>query len=126
LCLKSYLIDLSEFNLDFSNTIQLFLLFFNPFSSAVIFLGIALFARGRRARILVIVIQSLMISFLYAQVVFFRANSDYITLPTLTQTNNFGSLGGSIASLVTWTDLFFALDIVILIALYVVSRKDWS
>src|SRR5699024_11646612 len=33
---------------------------------------------------------------------------------------------GSIASLVTWTDLFFALDIVILIALYVFSRIDCS
>ncbi|MBU5466791.1 LTA synthase family protein [Virgibacillus sp. MSJ-26] len=126
LWLKSYVIYLTEFNLDVSNTIQQFLLFFNPLSSALIFLGIALFARGRRAGIWVIVIQSLMSIFLYAQVVFFRANSDYITLPTLTQTNNFGSLGGSIASLVTWTDLFFALDIVILIALYVVSRKDWS
>src|SRR5699024_5231633 len=48
------------------------------------------------------------------------------TLPTLTQTSNFGSLGGSIASLITWTDLFYALDIVVLIALYVVSRMGWS
>src|SRR5699024_4516537 len=92
----------------------------------LIFLGIALFARGRRAGIWVIIIQSLMSVFLYAQVVFFRANSDYITLPTLTQTSNFGSLGGSIASLVACTDLFFILVIVILITLYFVSRKDWS
>src|SRR5699024_8236037 len=73
-----------------------------------------------------ITIYSLMSLFLYAQAVFFRANSDYITLPTLTQTSNFGSLGGSIASLITWADLFYALDIVILITLYVLSRKDWS
>lgn len=126
LWLKSYFIYLTEFNLDISNSIQQFLLFFNPLSSALIFLGIALFARGRRAGIWVIVIHSFMSLFLYAQVVFFRANSDYITLPTLTQTNNFGSLGGSIASLVTWTDLLFALDVIILIALYVVFRKDWS
>ena len=126
LWLKSYVIYLTEFNLDVSNSIQQFLLFFNPLSSVLIFLGIALFARGRRAGIWVIIIQSLMSVFLYAQVVFFRANSDYITLPTLTQTSNFGSLGGSIASLVAWTDLLFILDIVILITLYVVSRKDWS
>src|SRR5699024_3346977 len=41
-------------------------------------------------------------------------------------TSNFGSLGGSSASLITWADLFYALDIVILITLYVISRKDWS
>src|SRR5690625_1338372 len=126
LWLKSYVIYLTEFNLDVSNSIQQFLLFFNPLSSVLIFLSIALFARGRRAGIWVIIIQSLMSIFIYSQVVFFRANSDYITLPTLTQTSNFGSLGGSIASLVTWTDLFFILDIVILITLYAVSRKDWS
>src|SRR5699024_4688304 len=170
LWLKSYFLYLIEFNLDVSNGIQQFLLFFNllssaliflgiaffvkvsksgiwiitiysfmilflfdkslfffnPLSSALIFLGIALFAKGRKAGIWIITIYSLMSLFLYAQAVFFRANSDYITLPTLTQTSNFGSLGGSIASLITWTDLFYALDIVVLIALYVVSRKGWS
>src|SRR5699024_5954891 len=123
LWLKSYFLYLIEFNLDISNGIQQFLLFFNPLSSALIFLGIALFAKGRKAGIWIITIYSLMSLFLYAQAVFFRANSDYITLPTLTQTSNFGSLGGSIASLITWADLFYALDIVILIALYVISRK---
>ena len=126
LWLKSYFLYLIEFNLDISNGIQQFLLFFNPLSSALIFLGIALFAKGRKAGIWIITIYSLMSLFLYAQAVFFRANSDYITLPTLTQTSNFGSLGGSIASLITWADLFYALDIVILITLYVISRKDWS
>src|SRR5690625_713045 len=113
LWLKSYFLYLIEFNLDISNGIQQFLLFFNPLSSALIFLGIALFAKGRKAGIWIITIYSLMSLFLYAQAVFFRANSDYITLPTLTQTSNFGSLGGSIASLITWTDLFYALDIVV-------------
>lgn len=126
LWLKSYLIYLNEFNLEISNGLQQFLLFFNPLSSALIFLGIALFAKGRKAGIWIIIMHALMSFFLYAQAVFFRANSDYITLPTLTQTSNFGSLGGSIASLVTWTDLFYALDLVILIAIYVASRKDWS
>src|SRR5699024_7537649 len=84
--LKSYFLYLIEFNLDISNGIQQFLLFFNPLSSALIFLGIALFAKGRKAGIWIITIYSLMSLFLYAQAVFFRANSDYITLPTLTQT----------------------------------------
>ena len=126
LWLKSYFTYLIEFNLDISNGIQQFLLFFNPLSSALIFLGIALFAKGRKAGIWIMIMYSLMSLFLYAQAVFFRANNDYITLPTMTQTSNFSSLGGSIASLVTWTDLFYALDIVLLITIYVISRKDWS
>lgn len=124
--LKSYLIYITEFNLEVSNVLQQFLLFINPVSSALIFLGIALFTKGRKTGIWIIVMHSIMSFFLYAQVIFYRANSDYITLPTLTQTSNFGSLGGSISSLVMWPDLLFLLDTIILISLYVISRKDWS
>src|SRR5699024_7439768 len=124
--IKTYLISVNEFNLDIENYMQAFLLFINPLSSALIFLGIALFAKGRKAGLWIIIIDTLMSIFLYANVVFFRANSDYITWPTLTQTSNFSSLGGSIASLVQWSDLLYALDIFILITLFVWSSKHWS
>src|SRR5699024_8378514 len=73
-----------------------------------------------------IIIHSFMSLLLYANVVFYRFNSDFITLPILTQTSNFGSLGSSILSLVVWTDLFYALDIVLLIGLFIFSRQVWS
>ncbi|HLR67413.1 LTA synthase family protein [Virgibacillus alimentarius] len=126
LWLKSYLIYLTAFNLDIENEVQQFLLFFNPLSSALIFLGIALFAKGKRAGIWIIIIDTLMSFLLYANVVFYRANNDFITIPMLTQTSNFGSLGGSIASLVEWYDLLYIVDIVILIAVFVWTRKSWS
>ncbi len=126
LWLKSYLIYVNEFNLDIKNGMQEFLLFFNPLSSALIFLGFALFAKGRRAGIWIIIIDTLMSFLLYANVVFYRFNNDYITLPTLTQTDNFGSLGSSIASLMNWTDIVYALDVVILIALFIWLKKGWS
>src|SRR5690625_1751685 len=124
--LKSYIIYLIEFNLDIQNSLQHFLLFINPISSTLVFLGVALFARGRRIGGYIIIIHTLMSILLYANVVFYRFNSDFITLPVLTQTSNFGSLGGSIASLVQWTDIFYALDIIILIILFSRSRQIWS
>ncbi|MDY0395225.1 LTA synthase family protein [Virgibacillus halophilus] len=126
LWIKSYIIYVNEFNLDIQNGVQQFLLFFNPISSALVFLGLALFAKGRRVGIYMIILDFLMSFFLYANVVFYRFNTDYITLPTLTQTSNFGSLGGSIASLVEWHDLFYSLDIILLIALFIWTRKDWA
>ena len=105
---------------------QQFLLFFNPVSSALIFLGIALFARGRRLGLSLIAIYSLMSFLLYANVVFYRFNSDFITLPVLTQTSNFGSLGESIISLMVWYDLAYFLDIIILVVLYNWAKKSWS
>src|SRR5690625_5826655 len=124
--LKSYVIYLFEFNLDIQNMMQHFLLLINPISSTLVFLGIALFARGRRVGGYMIFIHAFMSLLLYANVVFYRFNSDFITLPVLTQTSNFGSLGGSIASLVTWTDLFYIVDIVILIVLFSKSKQIWS
>src|SRR5690625_373578 len=63
---------------------------------------------------------------LFSNVVFYRFNSAFITLPVLTQTSNFGSLGSSIVSLMAWTDIFYLLDIVILIVLFNWSKQIWS
>ena len=43
--------------------------------------------------------------------------SDFITFPTLTQTNNFGDLGGSIVALLHLYDPLYFLDTIILIVL---------
>src|SRR5690625_5273799 len=56
--LKSYIIYLVEFNLDIQNSLQHFLLFINPISSTLVFLGIALFARGRRIGGYIIIIHA--------------------------------------------------------------------
>src|SRR5690625_2605369 len=124
--LKSYLVYLYEFNLDIQNAMQHFLLLINPISSTLVFLGIALFTRGRRVGGYIIIIHSLMSFLLYANVVFYRFNSDFITLPVLTQTSNFGSLGSSIISLITWTDVFYIVDILILIGIFNWSKRIWS
>ena len=54
---------------------------------------------------------------LYANVVYYRFFSDFITFPTLTQTNNFGDLGGSIIALLHLYDPLYFLDTIILIVL---------
>src|SRR5699024_10250620 len=112
--IKSYVIYLVEFNLDIQNILQHFLLLINPISSTLIFLSIALFARGKRVGAYILTVHIFMSFLLYANVVYYRFNTDFITLPVLTQTSNFASLGGSISSLVTWTDLFYLMDINIL------------
>lgn len=116
--IKSYVIYLVEFNLDIQNIFQHFLLLINPISSTLIFLSIALFARGKRVGTYILTVHFFMSFLLYANVVYYRFNTDFITLPVLTQTSNFGSLGGSISSLVTWSDLLYLVDIIILFYLF--------
>lgn len=126
LWIKTYLIYRFEFNLDIKNGIQEFLLFINPLSSALIFLGLALFAKGRKAGVRLIIIYAVMGFILYANVVYYRFNSDFITLPILTQTSNFGSLGGSIVELMAPHDILYALDFVFLIVLFMMTKVNWS
>ncbi|KFN14343.1 glycerol phosphate lipoteichoic acid synthase 1 [Bacillus pseudomycoides] len=95
------------------------MLFFNPLSSAVLFLGLALFAKGKRSYIWLIIINLLLSIILYSNVVYYRFFSDFITFPTLTQTNNFGDLGGSILALLHLYDPLYFLDTIILLVLVI-------
>src|SRR5699024_4829490 len=81
LWIKSYLVYRFEFDLGVNNSLQELLLFFNPISSILFFLGIALFIKGKKMGVWVIVIQTLMTFFLYANVMFYRFNNDFITIP---------------------------------------------
>lgn len=124
--LKTYIIYLVEFNLGIQNILQHFLLFINPLSSTLIFLGIALFARGRRVGGYIWLIHLFMSILLYSNVVFYRFNNDFITLPVLTQTSNFGSLGSSILTLMNWYDIFYMLDVALLLVLFLTSKQMWK
>src|SRR5699024_10508644 len=118
-------IYMCEFNLDLLNVIQYILLFFNPLSSVLIFLGIALFAKGKRAGIYMIIMDVFLSIILYANVVYYRFNSDFITLPTLIQTENFGSLGESILNLIAVHDVLYTLDIILLVILFHKTKAMW-
>src|SRR5699024_2183107 len=91
-----------------------------------LFLGIGLFAKGKRAGVFIFVIDVRLSFILYANVVYYRFNNDFITLPTLTQTSHFGSLGASILDLVAWHDVFYMFDLIILITLFIKTKTNWS
>jgi lipoteichoic acid synthase len=119
LWLKTYVTQLTVFNLGVEGTFQHFLLFINPLGSALLFLGLSFFAKGRRKYIWLMIIYTFMSIWLYANVMYYRFFNDFITLPTIFQTQNFGDLGGSVASLFQVTDVLFFVDWIVLIALLV-------
>lgn len=120
--LKTYVAYLAEFNLGISNSMQEFLLLINPISSAVFFFGLALLGRETRVYRRLVTINLILSFILYANIVYYRFFSDFITLPTLTQTKNFGDLGGSILELLRWYDPLYFLDTIIL-AVIVFSKR---
>ncbi|MEK3887868.1 LTA synthase family protein [Bacillus sp. FSL K6-3431] len=114
---KTYIVQLTQFDLGIENSLQSFLLFLNPLGSSLLFLGLAIFFKGRKKYIWLIVIDFLLSFLLYANSLYYRFFNDFITLPTLTQTQNFGDVSGSIVSLLKPYDFLFFIDIIFLIAI---------
>ncbi|EFV79730.1 LTA synthase family protein [Cytobacillus pseudoceanisediminis] len=129
LWMKTYITQMTQFNLGIESALQHFLLFINPLGSSLLFLGIAFFFKGRKKYIALMVMYFLLSFLLFANAVYYRFFNDFITLPTLTQTQNFGDVSGSISSLLQPTDIFFFLDFIVLAGLLVfkvvkVETKD--
>ncbi|WP_251025968.1 LTA synthase family protein [Bacillus sp. ISL-47] len=115
--LKTYSIYKIEFNLGVNNGMQQFLLLLNPVSSTLLFLGIALLFKGRKQHWVLLAMNFVLTFFLYANVAYYRFFNDFITVPVLFQTQNFGKVGGSAAALLEQTDILYFLDTILLLAL---------
>ncbi|MCQ6274907.1 LTA synthase family protein [Bacillus sp. V3B] len=117
LWIKTYVIQLTQFDLGIESPIQEFLLFLNPLGSSLLFLSFAFLFKGRKKYIWLIIIDFLMSFLLYANVLYYRFFNDYITLPTIFQTQNFGDVSGSVTTLLKPYDILFFIDIIVLIGL---------
>ncbi len=124
LWIKTYAAYKTEFNLGVEGGLQEFLLFINPLSSSLLLLSFALFAKGRRSFIWMIVIDAIMTGLLFANMMYYRFFTDFITLPTLTQTKNAGTIGNSFGALLNPYDVLFFLDIIVLLVLVLTKKMN--
>lgn len=124
--LKTYAVYRAEFNLGINNGMQQFLLFINPISSAILFLGIALLFKARKQQWMLLSINAFLSFLLYANVVYYRFFSDFITVPVLFQTQNFGKVSGSVGSLLEPYDFLYFIDTLLLLVLIVMKRAKTS
>ncbi|GKW47260.1 LTA synthase family protein [Planococcus sp. NCCP-2050] len=122
LWMKTYISQKTQFKLDVDGFLQEFLLFINPLGSALLLLSLSFFFKGTRKYFSLLIIYTLMTILLYANAVYYRFFSDFITLPTLFQTQNFGDLGGSVMTLIQPWDVLFFVDVVFL-AVLVFSKR---
>ncbi|WP_445487213.1 LTA synthase family protein [Niallia sp. 03133] len=121
--IKTYVAYKVEFNLGVTGAFQQFLLVINPISSALFFIGLALFIKGKAQPIMIIIMTSLMSSLLYANIVYYRFFTDFITVPVVMQVKvNGGQLNDSIFSLLKGYDVLYFLDVIILIVLLATKK----
>lgn len=124
LWMKTYIVEITQFSLGAKGFLQNFLLFINPLGTLAILLSISfLFKKGKRKFTALLVIYTILSILLYANTVYYRFFSDFITLPTLFQTQNFGDLGGSVLSLLKPYDILFFVDVFFLIGLRVFKKQ---
>ncbi|MCM3444470.1 LTA synthase family protein (plasmid) [Metabacillus halosaccharovorans] len=117
LWIKTFIIQLTQFDLGLENTIQQFLLFLNPLGSSMFLLGFSFLFKGRKKYLGLIIIDLLLTILLYANTLYYRFFNDFITLPTLMQTQNFGDVSSSVATLIKPYDFVYFIDILVLILL---------
>ncbi|MFZ3587688.1 LTA synthase family protein [Bacillus sp. DJP31] len=120
LWLKTLLTQYHDFHLQINNSVQTILLVLNPIGSILFLLGLSVLVKGKKFYSTLMLLQLILSTVLYANVLYYRFYSDFITLPTLFQTKNMNDLGGSIFALINGYDFLFYFDTIILL---VILRK---
>jgi len=118
LWIKTYIAYNVNFSITIDNALQAFILFINPLSFLMLIFGVALFIKKENIRNIYIIVVSVFSTFvLFANMVFYRFFNDFITLPILFQTSNFGDVGTSAMATIYWSDTLYFMDILVLIAI---------
>ncbi|AXR18508.1 hypothetical protein COC60_22620 [Bacillus thuringiensis] len=110
--LKTYLITRFSFDLKIESSTQELILFISPLAASLAFVGLALFATGEKRNYIALCINFLLTIVLVGNVMFYDFYSDFVTLPVLGQTSNFGQLGGSIIEILNYKIILAFVDIV--------------
>jgi lipoteichoic acid synthase len=126
LWLKTYAVYKINFDMKIENWIQEFILLINPLSFLMVVIGVGIFLSSRKQKIYVVITSFIISLILYANVVYYREFSDFITIPLLMQTGNMADLKSSVGELVSWFDLFYFADVLLLLILAVSKTPKLS
>ncbi|WP_062104686.1 LTA synthase family protein [Bacillus niameyensis] len=125
LWIKTYIVYKTSFTITIENFMQELILFINPISFLLFIFGISLFLKTEKSKMRYIFGTSLLLSLiLYGNIVFYRFFTDFLTLPVLFQTTNFGDLGDSALTEIHWYDFLYFVDVAILYFVIRFFRKN--
>lgn len=114
--LKTYVGYKVGFSITIDNIMQEFILFLSPLTLLLFLYGASLFIKKPVNRNRYLIAMTVLTSIiLYGNIAFYRFFSDFITLPVLFQTNNFGDLGSSVAASIFLTDVFYFIDVILVL-----------
>ncbi|MBT2569064.1 LTA synthase family protein [Planococcus sp. ISL-110] len=115
--LKTYIAYQTGFSITIDNIMQEVILFLSPLSLLLFLYGLSLFFKKQKNKNRYLLVMTLITSIiLYGNIAFYRFFSDFITLPVLFQTDNFGDLGSSAAASIYATDILYFSDFILVLA----------
>lgn len=109
--LKTYIVYRFMFNIELDNRMQEIILFINPFVSAFLIFAFSVWFKTSARQMKYIRYTAFIFSFIvFANLVFYRQFTDFITLPQLFMGSNMADLGSSILTLIKPYDILLFAD----------------
>ncbi|MGU3280257.1 polyglycerol-phosphate lipoteichoic acid synthase LtaS [Staphylococcus epidermidis] len=121
--LKTYFSYYVDFSLGVKGLVQNLILLMNPYSLIALVLSVFLFFKGKKAFWFIFIGGFLLTFLLYANVVYFRFFSDFLTFSTLNQAGNVESMGGAVSASFKWYDFVYFIDTIIYLAILIFKSK---
>lgn len=108
--LKTYFVYRFMFDIELDNSMQELILLINPFVSAFLVFAISVWFNKRSRQMKFLRYTAFIGSFvIFANLVFYRQFTDFITIPQLFMGSNMADLGSSILTLIKPYDILFLL-----------------
>ena len=108
----------TKFNLGVKESIQTFLMIINPIPVMLLLFGIALYMKGRKAYIYLLIVDFLDTVWLFSNILYYREFSDFLTMVLIKGSGSVSNnLGKSILGILKPTDFLVFVDVLVLILL---------
>ncbi len=122
--MKTYFSYYVDFSLGFKGLVQNLILLMNPYSLIALILSVFLFFKGKKAYWFIFIGGFLLSFLLYANVVYFRFFSDFLTFSTLNQAGNVESMGGAVGASFKWYDFVYFIDTIVYLFI-LIFKGSW-
>ncbi|MCI2930578.1 MULTISPECIES: polyglycerol-phosphate lipoteichoic acid synthase LtaS [Staphylococcus] len=122
--LKTYFSYYVDFSLGVKGLVQNLILLMNPYSLIALILSVFLFFKGKKAYWFIFIGGFLLSFLLYANVVYFRFFSDFLTFSTLNQAGNVKSMGGAVGASFKWYDFVYFIDTIVYLFI-LIFKGSW-
>jgi lipoteichoic acid synthase len=113
LWIKTVIVMAAGFNLTIQTFLDILLLLINSLGSLMIVLGFSFYFSKKIHSFALLMVMVITSGLLYADLLYFRFYTDFVTLPILFQFKNVGGIGPSTFELMSPWDLFLFLDLII-------------